>query len=326
MLYDFDMVVIGGGAAGLTAAGISASLGAKTALVEAQRLGGDCTWFGCIPSKTLLKAAKVAHLMRTADRYGLTAVQPEFDFAGVMKHIHDVQQGIYEEADAPPNLERLGVEVILGRARFTNPHSLELVTHQEMRRRISSRLFVIATGSTPVVPKINGVSSSPYLTNETLFSLTKLPSKLIVIGAGPVGIEMAQAFRRLGAALAVIDHQTRILHRDDEELAGMLKQKLADEGIQFVLGSTVRQVESSAGRILAVVETGEGSALSVLEGDALPLAVGCSHNVESLNLEAAGVQAGEGGVLRSTNIVALRDDTSSLAFEPQSRRNRRVPK
>lgn len=321
MLYDFDMVVIGGGAAGLTAAGISASLGAKTALVEAQRLGGDCTWFGCIPSKTLLKAAKVAHLMRTADRYGLTAVQPEFDFAGVMKHIHDVQQGIYEEADAPPNLERLGVEVILGRARFTSPHSIELVNHQEMRRRISSRLFVIATGSTPVVPKIKGVSSSPYLTNETLFSLTKLPSKLIVIGAGPVGIEMAQAFRRLGAEVAAIDRGTRILQHDDDELAGMLKHRLADEGIEFVLGSTVEEVEESAGGILLAVKSRADLARSALEGDALLLAAGRSPNVESLNPEAAEVQADEKGVridkhcrTSARNIFACGDVTGLYLF------------
>lgn len=295
MKYDFDMVVMGGGAGGLTAAGISASLGAKTALVEAQKLGGDCTWFGCVPSKTLLKSAKVAHYFRTADRYGLTATEPQFDFAKVMQRVHDVQEQIYEDADAPPNLESLGVEVVTGRASFTDAHQVE-IEHGLDRRPISSRFFVIATGSTPAVPKIDGIAHTPYFTNETLFSLGRLPTRLIIIGAGPVGIEMAQAFRRLGAGVTVIDHQARILHRDDEELADMLKQRLTGEGVQFILGSTVKQVEESDGRILVVVEKGDASALSALEGDALLLAVGRRPTVGSLNLQAAGVQAGKTGI------------------------------
>src|SRR5207253_352429 len=140
-----DLIVIGGGAAGLAVSGFAALLGAKTALIEADKLGGDCTWAGCIPSKTLLKASRAAHQMRTAARFGLESVEPRFDFSALMGHVHDVQQRVYERSDAPPNMERLGVEVIAGRARFVDPNTIEV--SGATNRQLSARYFVIAAGS-----------------------------------------------------------------------------------------------------------------------------------------------------------------------------------
>jgi pyruvate/2-oxoglutarate dehydrogenase complex dihydrolipoamide dehydrogenase (E3) component len=287
--YDFDMIAIGGGAAGLTAAGISAALGAKTALVEAEKLGGDCTWYGCVPSKTLLKAAKVAHSIRTADRYGLQASAPQFLFSDVMEHVHATQSRIYEEADAPPVLEKFGVEVVTARARFVDPHTIECMDRGGRSSRVTSRYFVVATGSMPKIPPIEGISSTDYLTNETVFSLSSLPRKLIVIGAGPIGIEMGQAFRRLGSEVVVLDFVDRILPRDDPELTAILQQRLASEGIQFLLGRRVERIEGTSGKRV----TADGT---VIEGDSVLLAAGRRAAIDGLDLDRAGVKLGKSGI------------------------------
>ncbi len=210
MKHDYDMLVIGGGAAGLTAAGMSAVLGAKTALVEARKLGGDCTWHGCVPSKSLLRAAKVAHHMRTAGRFGLTPANVEHDFARVMDRVHSIRDHIYTEADAPPNFEKLGVEIIPGRAQFLGPHAVEIEANGGARR-LTSRYFVVATGSSPRTPQLATDRTVPVLTNETIFELDRLPKRLLVLGAGPIGMEMAQAFQRLGSSVTVVNHGGGIL-------------------------------------------------------------------------------------------------------------------
>lgn len=238
MKYDFDMLVIGGGAAGLTAAGMSAVLGAKTALVEARKLGGDCTWYGCVPSKSLLRSAAVAHQMRTANRFGLTPVNVEHDFARVMDRVRSIQDHIYADADAPPNFEKLGVEVIPGRAHFLGPHSVGIEVNGG-NRKLTSRYFVVATGSSPRVPQLEIDGSVPTLTNETIFELDRLPKRLLVLGAGPIGIEMAQAFQRLGSSVTVATHGGGILGRDDRELAATLLERLKGEGIRFLMDTEI---------------------------------------------------------------------------------------
>jgi len=197
------MIVIGGGSAGLTAAGMSSLLGAKTALIERHRLGGDCTWTGCIPSKSLIHASRVQ----------------ASDFPSVMERVRAIRQRVYEESDAPPNMERLGVEVIPDEARFIDPHTIELASG----RRLTSRYFVIATGSRPRT--LN--APVPVYTNETIFELNALPARLAIAGAGPVGIELAQAFRRLGSNVTVIGSSSSILPRDDAELTAILQPELA---------------------------------------------------------------------------------------------------
>ncbi len=325
MAADFDMIVIGGGAAGLTAAGISASLGAKTALVEEHKLGGDCTWTGCVPSKSLLKAAGVTHSIRTAGRYGLTGSEPQFDFSRIMERVHEIQAGIYEEADAPPVYQKMGIEVIEGKAQFINREQIEVVRPGGTSRRMTSRFLVIATGGRPAIPAIEGLVSVPYLTSETIFSISKLPAKMMVIGAGPVGIEMAQAFRRFGSDITVMDTDERILHRDDAELSELLQQHLAGEGIEFLLGCEARKIEHGSGNVRVTFQKRLSSTEDMREGDALLLATGRRPNTDGLNLPVAGVRAGRAGVTvdrhcRTTakNIFACGDVTGLYQFTHMS--------
>lgn len=287
MSYDFDMLVIGGGAAGLTAAGMSAVLGAKTALIEEKKLGGDCTWNGCVPSKSLLKAAKVAHYMRTADRYGLTSAETEHDLGRVMARVHSIQERIYEHADAPPNFEKLGVEVVAGRARFLDPHTVEVGVNGATRK-LSSRYFVVASGSSPRTPEIEGAESATILNNETIFDLDRLPKSLVVLGAGPIGIEMAQAFRRLGSEVTVVNHSSGILKHDDRELTSLLLEHLQGEGIRFLFRTEVVRAENNA------VYTGSGERI---EANVLLAAIGRKPNTGSLNLTAAGVEENPKGII-----------------------------
>ena len=321
MHYDFDMVVIGAGAAGLTAAGMSATLGAKTALIEAGKLGGDCTWTGCVPSKTLLKAAKVAHSMRTAERFGMRPVQPQFDFAKVMEHVHDTQNHIYEEADAPPIYERLGVKVLCARAYFLDQHRVKLRSQSGAEWEVSSRTFVIATGSGPGLPPVEGLSAVNYLTNETLFSLSKLPRRFIVVGSGPIGVEMAQAFRRFGSEVTVVSFENTVLFRDDRELSALLRESLAAEGIQFLFDSIVTRIERSGKGIRITADNRFSKFKTTMEGDAVLFATGRRANFKGLNLEAAGVRTDKAGVVidkrcrtSRKNIFACGDVAGRLQF------------
>ncbi len=312
MKHDYDLIVIGGGAAGLTAAGMSAVLGAKTALVSSARLGGDCTWHGCIPSKSLLKAAKVAHAMRSAAKYGLTPVETSHNWKQIIGRVHGIQQGVYEDADAPPNMEKLGVEVIAGQARFTNRNCIELTAAAAPKKILTSRFFVIATGSAPVMPKLPGADYAAVLTNENLFGLDRLPLRLLVLGAGPIGVEMAQAFRRLGSEVTVVGRSQRILVRDDPELANMLAKHLQSEGVHLLLDRKVERLESG----LAYVNTGER-----IEFDAVLAATGRRPVIENLDIESAGVVATEKGIVvdrhcrtSAKNIFACGDVTGKHLF------------
>jgi pyruvate/2-oxoglutarate dehydrogenase complex dihydrolipoamide dehydrogenase (E3) component len=267
MRPEYDMIVIGAGAAGLTAAGMSALLGAKTALIERARLGGDCTWHGCVPSKTLLRAAKAAHEIRTANRFGLDPGEPRFDFASVMQHVRRTREHVYEHADAPPNMSRLGVEVLAASARFRDPHTLELQNESGPVRRITSRFFVIATGSRPRTPDV----PSPVLTNESIFEISTLPKRLLVIGAGPAGLELAQAFTRFASDVTVIARD-RILKRHDPEHAAILQDCLQREGVVF------RETANT------------------LEYDTVLAAIGREPSIDGLNLESAGVRTEQSGI------------------------------
>lgn len=207
---------------------------------------------GCIPSKTLLKAARVVHEMRTADRFGLDPLQANVPFARVMQNVRTLRERVYHDADAPPNLEKLGVEAIFASARFCDPHTVELCGASNPARRITAHYFVIATGSRPVLP----VFSAPYLTNESIFELTSQPERLLIMGAGPVGIEMAQAFQRLGTAVTIVAAGNKILPRDEPEHAKSLCEILSREGVTFILGHTVTALEKSNGGLQATVNNG----------------------------------------------------------------------
>ena len=277
MPTDYDLIVIGGGAAGLTASGVGASFGARTLMVEQARLGGDCTWYGCVPSKALLSAAHAAHSARRCGEFGVRTGEVSVDFSEVIAGVHALRDHIYEEADAPEIYENMGIDVKQGTARFTNPGTIEIAS-DGATERFSARRFIIATGGRAFIPPIKGLREVPCLTNETIFELTEQPRHLIVLGAGPIGTEMAQAFRRLGSEVTVIDREPRILFRDDEELAGMLQARLEEEGIRYVLNANVSSVQERGDGIAVRIDgggtSGENPENLVLHGDALLVAAG----------------------------------------------------
>jgi len=293
MSTDYDVIVIGGGAGGLSAAGIATHLGAKTTMIERARLGGDCTWTGCVPSKTLLKAAKVVQQSRTASKYGLVDQEVDVDFQGVMEHVRSVREGVYEEADRPEIFEDMDIDVRSGDAHFVDAHTVAVHRSEGTTEHITGRFIIIATGAHPIVPPIPGLDEVDYLTSETLFELEDQPDRLAVIGAGPIGMEMAQAFARLGSEVTVVDMLDRVVSGDDRELTEMLRGVLEDEGVTFVLGAQVEEVSKRAGDIL--VEATNGTAAQI-EADALLLATGRTANVDGLNLDAAGVECTRNGV------------------------------
>lgn len=293
-IYEYDSVVIGGGAAGLTASGISANFGAKTMMIEADKLGGDCTWTGCIPSKTLLKAGKVARQLRNASAYGLIDQEPEINFRKVMQHVDKIRNEVYEDADRPEIFEEMGIEVVHGKASFIDEHTLQIDFDDGTSRRVTSRYFFIATGAKPMIPSISGLDTVDFLTNHDLFDLNEQPRDLLIIGAGPIGIEMAQAFNDLGSSVTVVDMAPGILTNDDRETVDILHEELERQGIVFELNASIKEVRKADDIIEVCVEK-EGKKV-VLKGDALLIATGRTPNIESLNLDRAGIQFSKKGI------------------------------
>lgn len=293
MSENYDLIVIGGGSAGLTAAGVAANLGAKTLLVERSRLGGDCTWTGCIPSKTLLHAARIVHTIRHSGVYGASNPTADMDFAYLMQHVNNVREDVYHDADRPEIYQAMGVEIIRGVARFIDERSIEIV-NDGRRDSVRGRYIVIAAGARALVPPIEGIRDVDVLTNENLFDLRELPRRLTIVGAGPIGSEMAQAFTRLGTEVTVVDMLNRILSNDDAELADMLRETLVQEGVTYLLNAAVQRVRASGAGMYVDVDV-DGSSASVWS-DALLLAAGRRPNMEKLNLDAAGVSFTKAGI------------------------------
>ncbi|MEO8506629.1 MAG: mercuric reductase [Betaproteobacteria bacterium] len=279
---EFDLVVIGGGSGGLVVAAGGSTLGAKIALVERHKLGGDCLWYGCVPSKALLKSARIAYQMRHAQHWALAPADPQPDLARVMERVRDVI-GQIEPNDSPERFRELGVDVIFGDGRFVAPDTFVVGD-----RRLTARSFVIATGSRPAVPPIPGLASTPYLTNETVFDLREPVPSLLVIGSGPIGCELAQAFRRLGSAVTVVDIAASALAREDADVAAVVHRQLVGEGIRFHFETTIANVGGGAGA-LEVTVRGKDGAERVLRASHLLVAAGRRLNTEGLGLEEAGV-------------------------------------
>lgn len=293
--YEFDVVVIGGGAAGLTSSGIAANLGAKAMMIERHKLGGDCTWTGCIPSKVILKAGKVAQQIRKAGKYGLIDSEPQLDFEKVIEHVHKIREEVYLDADNPDTYRNeMGIDVVFGSARFKDPHTVEILLEDNSVRTVTARYFMIAAGASAFVPPIDGLEEVDYMTNDHLFEEKSFPTEMTIVGAGPIGSEMAQSFANLGAKVTVVDMNDRIMTNDDPELAKLLQAELEKQGVRYVLNAGVSRVAQDGKRITVFVKT-ETEEISI-ESDALLLATGRKPNVDGLNLKAAGVSYDRKGV------------------------------
>ena len=279
MPFDYDLAIIGAGSAGLTAARFAARLGKRVALVEANRVGGDCTWTGCVPSKALLHAARVATIPSTTPVISVsTQGEPEVDFAAVMARVRNVIERIYA-AESPEALGEEGIDVIQSEARFADPHTVDAAG-----RHIKARYFLICTGASPFVPQIPGLSETPYLTYESFWELESLPRRFIVIGGGPIGCELAQACQRLGSEVTLVEALDGILPNDEPEAAQVVADAMCRDGVDLQLGTPVESVANGdMGRI--IVRT----AGTDIESDAVLVAVGRRANVDGLGLENAGV-------------------------------------
>ena len=280
MSHDYDLVIVGGGAAGQVAAPAAAALGARVALVDKERLGGECLWTGCVPSKSLIASANAAHQTRHLHALGLEGTLAPVDLGTVMDRVQGVIDTIYRMED-PEAMHRRGIDVYLGHAAFHSPHEL-VIDGQPIR----GRAFLLCTGSHPAIPPLPGLDGVAYLTNETVFGLRKLPEHLLVAGGGPVGTELAQAFRRLGSAVTILAGDRGLLPREDADVSAALTTVFAREGIA-VVPSKLARVERG-GSSICVHYAGKGGAGQV-RGDQLLLALGRHPNVVGLELERAGV-------------------------------------
>jgi len=296
---EFDICVIGAGAAGLVVAAGGASLGAKVALIEKHKMGGDCLHYGCIPSKTLLQSARVAHNMANADAFAIPGHRPQADISAVMERVADVIKSI-EPHDSPERFRELGVDVILGSGQFTGPQTFTVDG-----RQIRARHFVIATGSRAAIPVINGIENTPYLTNEQIFDLREPVDSLIVIGGGPIGIEMAQAFGRLGSKVYMVQRGIQILPKEDPDMAEVVAQQLSKEGVELLTEHNPIKLEGSKGDIRLTLQDSAGNEKTI-NATHLLVAAGRRPNIENLGLENAKVELNKGRIttdarLRTSN-------------------------
>jgi pyruvate/2-oxoglutarate dehydrogenase complex dihydrolipoamide dehydrogenase (E3) component len=308
-MLSADLCVIGGGAGGLAVAAGAAQMGAKVILVERGAMGGDCLNFGCVPSKSLLAAAKLAQAWRHGPEVGIDYLPPAIDFAAVGASVARVIERLAPH-DSVERFEGLGVTVIQGEAKFTGPRSV-----QANGREIRARRFVVATGSSPIVPPIPGLAQAPFLTNETVFANRELLRHLIVIGGGAVGIELAQAHRRLGADVTVVDAGP-LLPRDDPELVAPLAERLGEEGIVLHPSSPIAAIEQDGASVTVRLESGDQ-----VTGSHLLVAAGRRANLDALDLAAGGIAATAQGItvdarLRTSNrrIFAVGDAAGGPQF------------
>ena len=311
-LVSTDLCVIGAGSGGLTVAAGAVQMGARVVLIEQGRMGGDCLNYGCVPSKSLIAAGRVAHTIRNGVRFGINGHEPQIDFLRVHNHVKGVIATIAPH-DSQERFERLGVNVIRARARFVGPQELEADG-----RRFQARRIVVATGSSPAVPPIPGLAEVPHLTNETVFELTEQPEHLIVIGGGPIGCELAQAHRRLGARVTVLE-LFRVLPKDDPDAVQIVRERLLAEGIDLREGVQAKGVAPQGNGIAVTVE--QAGIEQRITGSHVLVAAGRRANVDGLGLDAAGIEYSDKGIkvdarLRTSNkrVYAIGDVVGGLQF------------
>ncbi|MBI2413582.1 MAG: mercuric reductase [Deltaproteobacteria bacterium] len=313
-MKEFDLIIIGGGVAGLVSASGAAQFGARVALIDRTSLGGDCLRTGCVPTKRLVASAKVASLLRRAGEFGIKTGSVEVDFPAVMDAMRRTQARIAENDD-PERFRRMGVDVVFGSGKFLDPHTFEV-----NGERLRGRSFIIATGSSPVVPSVPGFKEAGPLTNETALGLKKLPASIVILGGGPIGVEFAQIFARLGAKVTVIERQGQVLPREDKELSLLLRDYLVEDGVETAFNAEVKEVRVEGGLKAIYARSPEGE--RVFRAEEVMAALGRRPNVEGLALDAAGVEfdAGKGiktdEHLKTTqpHIYAAGDCIGSFAF------------
>lgn len=308
-----DFCVIGAGSGGLSFAAGAAQMGASVLLLEHNKMGGDCLNYGCVPSKALLAAAKVGHGARDAKKFGWSFSPSSLDFQQVHNHVHNVIKAIAPH-DSVERFESLGVRVIQEEGKFIDPSTVETNHHH-----IQAKRFILATGSSPFIPPIEGLQTVPYLTNETLFDLKELPQHLVIIGGGPIGIEMAQAFKRFGSRVTVLEAFTA-LPKDDPHFTTRLLSLLRQEDITIEEHVKINQISSEEKIIKIVYSNEEGVSLN-LDASHLLVATGRRPNIQSLNLDAAGINASPKGIivnpaLKTSNprVYAIGDCTGGYQF------------
>lgn len=308
-----DFCVIGGGAGGLSFAAGAVQMGASVVLIESAKMGGECLHAGCVPSKALLASAKAGHHVKEAEKFGWSSGKIDLDFHKVLEHIQGVISTL-EPHDSPQRFQGLGVKVILESGGFTDTETFETPSHQ-----IKAKRFVIATGSSAAIPDIPGLLDVPYLTNETIFSINELPKHLAIIGGGAIGIEMAQAFRRFGSQVTVLE-AFKILPKDDSELTDLLKTHLSNEGIQIIEGIKIDRIDNIVKGVMITYVDADGKSHQI-QGSHLLIAAGRKANIETLNLTNGGVNYSSKGIvvnqqLRSSNsrVYAIGDCIGSYQF------------
>ncbi|MEX0430724.1 dihydrolipoyl dehydrogenase family protein [Spiribacter insolitus] len=294
MPEEHDLVIIGGGVGGLVTASVAGQLGLDVVLIEREpALGGDCLHYGCVPSKTLIRSAGVAHTVRRAGDFGIDTSPGASDLGAVMDRVKAVIARI-QHHDDPDRFRGYGVDVRFGEAAFQDAHTVTI-----KGERIRGRRFVIATGSRPAVPPIPGIESVPYLTNETIFSERQLPARLAVVGSGPIGTELAQAFARLGSRVTLIEAGPRLLPKDDPVLTAQLQEHLLGEGVEVRVNTRVASAETAGDA--AVLELDHDTACEARTFDRVLIATGRVANTESINPQAAGLTLDRDGTLEVDN-------------------------
>ncbi len=288
--HRYDLVVVGMGSGGMVAAEFAASLSLRVAVVERDRVGGECLWTGCVPSKALLASARVAQAMRTAHRWGLPAVDPDIDTTAVWDRVRAVQEEIGATDDNPARFEALGIDVVFGTARLLDAHTVAVG-----ERRLSTRFVLLCTGSRPSSLPIEGLAEAGFLTNENVFTLARPPASITMIGGGPIAIELAQAMHRLGVRVTVLEKMPAILPREQPELVTVLARLLADEGLDICTGVDIERVVVEDDH--KVVEGRQGGVARRWEAEELFVAVGRTPNTDGLGLERVGLATTPKGVV-----------------------------
>ena len=290
--FDRNLIVIGAGAAGLVSAYIGAAVKAKVTLIEGGKMGGDCLNYGCVPSKALIRSAKLAHQMATADRYGLERTMPRFSFKAVMARVHEVIRTI-EPHDSVERYTRLGVEVLRGYARIADPWTVEIALTDGGIKRLTTRSIIIAAGARPVIPDVTGLDAVGYVTSDTVWDefakLDEAPKRLVVLGGGPIGCELAQCFARLGSQVTQLVRGARILEREDEDVSSLARTALETDGVEILTGHDLLYCKKNGGSKILVVR--HAGVERRIEFDALLCAIGRTARLEGYGLESLGIPA-----------------------------------